>query len=404
VNAWWQVDLGGFYDISAIEIWNRTDCCWDRLDDFYIFVSDVPFVSDDLGDILNQDGVWSIHITSIPYPDLQLWIGRVGRYVRIQLGDTNCLSLAEVKVFGEEVSEKDNIALGRAVVQSSTSGAGEAWRAVDGDINGNWLDSSVTHTYEEVNPWWQVDLGGLCAIDTVELWNRTDCCWDRLDDFYIFVSDVPFVSDDLTDTLNQDGVWSMHITNIPDPQVQLWVGQVGRYVRIQLGDTNYLSLAEVKVLGEMLVPQEDNVALGGVVDQSSTRWPGIAGRAVDGDTNGNWIDESVTHTYEEVNPWWQVDLGGFCDISSIEIWNRTDCCWDRLDDFYVFVSDVPFISEDLTDTLNQEGVWSMHITSIPYPDLQLWIGRIGRYVRIQLGDTNALSLAEVKVFGVAKSY
>jgi hypothetical protein len=75
---------------------------------------------------------------------------------------------------------------------------------------------------------------------------------------------VPFVSDDLTDTLNQDGVWSMRVTNVPDPQVQLWVNRVGRYVRIQLGDTNYLSLAEVKVLGEKLVQQGENVALNGV--------------------------------------------------------------------------------------------------------------------------------------------
>jgi hypothetical protein len=30
----------------------------------------------------------------------------------------------------------------------------------------------------------------------------------------------------------------------------LWIDQVGRYIRIQLGDENYLSVAEVEILGE----------------------------------------------------------------------------------------------------------------------------------------------------------
>ena len=63
----------------------------------------------------------------------------------------------------------------------------------------------------------------------------------------MFVSDVPFVSDELAATLAQSGVWSRHQVGVPDPKVMLPVGRSGRYVRIQLGDTNYLSLAEVQV-------------------------------------------------------------------------------------------------------------------------------------------------------------
>jgi hypothetical protein len=66
--------------------------------------------------------------------------------------------------------------------------------------------------------------------------------------------------------------------------------------------------------------------------------------------------------------------------------------------FYVFVSDVPFTSGNLNDTINQSGVWSQHYTSYPNPSTSVPVGRSGRYVRIQLGDTNYLSLAEVKVF------
>jgi RHS repeat-associated protein len=86
------------------------------------------------------------------------------------------------------------------------------------------------------------------------------------------------------------------------------------------------------------------------------------------------------------------------DISGIEVWNRTDAVPERLDDFYVFVSDVPFTSGNLNDTINQSGVWSQHYSSYPNPSTSVPVGRSGRYVRIQLGDTNYLSLGEVKVF------
>ncbi len=50
-----------------------------------------------------------------------------------------------------------------------------------------------------------------------------------------------------SETLAQSGVWSQHLVDVPYPKVMLPVGRSGRYVRIQLSYTNYLSLAEVKV-------------------------------------------------------------------------------------------------------------------------------------------------------------
>jgi hypothetical protein len=375
-----------------------------RLDDFYVIVSDVPFVSNDLTTTLSQDGVWSRHITSYPDPRVRLWVGQGGRYIRIQLGDTNYLNLAEVKVFGEAYVPVDDVALGKKATQSSTSSGGVALRAVDGNVDGVWSHNSVTMTNSETHPWWEVDLGGICNIDEIDVWNRTDsvAIKGRLDNFYVIVSDVPFTSKDLTTTLSQDGVWSRHITSYPDPKTRLWVGKGGRYVRIQLGDTNYLNLAEVKVYGKTFVPV-DNVALGKKATQSSTSGGNVASRAVDGNTDGILAHNSVTMTNSETHPRWEVDLGGICNIDQIDVWNRTDsvAVKQRLDNFYVIVSDVPFVSNDLTTTLSQEGVWSRHITSYPDPRVRLWVGQGGRYVRIQLGDTNYLNLAEVKVFGEA---
>ena len=87
-------------------------------------------------------------------------------------------------------------------------------------------------------------------------------------------------------------------------------------------------------------------------------------------------------------------------LTEIVLWNRTDCCSDRLDDFHVLVSDEPFTSTDLDDTIAQSGV-----SDYPHPgtagtETRIDIGRTGRYVRVQLEGRDYLTLAEVEIFSV----
>jgi WD40 repeat protein/tetratricopeptide (TPR) repeat protein/energy-coupling factor transporter ATP-binding protein EcfA2 len=115
----------------------------------------------------------------------------------------------------------------------------------------------------------------------------------------------------------------------------------GRYVRVDLpGDSQkfprrllataakfkVLSLAEVQVF-----QGNENVALAGTARQSSDYESNTAGkataeRAVDGNTDGQYVNRSVTHTAQRTNhdPWWEVDLGGEKTIDRIVLWNRTD--------------------------------------------------------------------------------
>jgi hypothetical protein len=138
-------------------------------------------------------------------------IGRNGRYVKIQLPATDPLSLAEVQVFSGGV----NVALGKTTQQSSdiNPGSGLSSNAVDGNTNGNWAAGSVTHTLAgsvAIEPWWQVDLGSTVTIDSIVIWNRTDCCDQRLKGFYLFVSNAAFSNNALVSTFAQSGVsWYM---------------------------------------------------------------------------------------------------------------------------------------------------------------------------------------------------
>jgi len=94
------------------------------------------------------------------------------RFVRIELpGSKKLLSLAEVQLFAGD----ENVARSGKATQSSTDYAGPAELAIDGNTNGHYFDAkSTTHTSEEDNPWWEVDLGALRRIDRVVVWNRND--------------------------------------------------------------------------------------------------------------------------------------------------------------------------------------------------------------------------------------
>ena len=649
-NPWWQVDLGSSAVISSVVVWNRTDCCSDRLTDYWVFVSNTPFAASDTpATLAARAGTWSSHQTTAPNPNTAIPVPSVqGRYVRVQLSGTNYLSLAEVQVIGmaalpslklvkahagvfiqgqsgatytitvtntgaaptsgvvsvaetspagltvgamsgtgwtciqtagpctrsdslvpgqsfsditvsvkvdptaasslsngasvsgggaPSVSVTDpttilplgisNLALGKPADQSGTLANAVASRATDGNTNGAWTANSVTHTDLAANSWWQVDLGSASSINTIVVWNRTDCCGERLSDYWVFVSNNPFLATDtLASVQNRADTWKVHLTSMPNPATVIPVSvSAGRYVRVQLSGTNYLSLAEVQVYGtpgpdlkiaathagnfiqgqsgaaytirttnvgavpttgsvsvSVSVPPgltasniaganwtctqplgpctrgdslavgasydvitltvsaaanagpvvamiaavsgggdinpdnnsaadatsvlaagaTGNLALGRYAEQSSIAGASTADRAVDGNTNGVWAAGSVTHTDLAVNSWWQVDLGASGTISSINVWNRVDCCGDRLSNYWVFVSDTPFAPSDTPLTLaTRPQTWSRHQTSAPAPNTAITVPAVtGRYVRVQLDGTGYLSLAEVQVLGV----
>ena len=83
---------------------------------------------------------------------------------------------------------------------------------------------------------------------------------------------------------------------------------------------------------ENLAYQKDTV-------QSSIAWPGVSSKAVDGNSNTNFNDGSCTHTLNEKQPWWRVDLGNVELVNEVYVVNRGDCCGDRLNPFEIRVGE-----------------------------------------------------------------
>ena len=272
------------------------------------------------------------------------------------------------------VDPLENIALGKRVSQSSTAYDGFASKAVDGNTNGNFGNQSVTHTDFQSKPWWQVDLDSEETIRQINIYNRTDTASDRLSNFHVI----------LLDSFGNE-IDRKRISSLTDTFAQIAIDyKKARYVRIELEGTNALSLAEVQVL------RAENIAWKKQATQSSTAYGGDANRALDGNTNNNYAQNSVTHTNFEKQAWWQVDLGRSEQVGLVRLFNRGDGeLAKRLSNFDVI----------LYDEKGQE-VSKQFVKQLTSNQLDVQFnGKIGRYVRVQLRhEHQALSLAEVEVF------
>lgn len=164
-----------------------------------------------------------------------------------------------------------------------------------------------------------------------------------------------------------------------------------------------LAVSEVFTLATERSCDVVNLALNQTTKQSSNYPNAVSDRAVDGNTSGLWEDATIANTQNEQNAWWEVDLGDVYDLSHINIWNRTDCCPNRLANFHVLVSDTPFDSQDLSASINQPGVRNIFFSGSAGEKTVLALNKLGRYVRIQLAGANFLQLAEVEVIGCAAS-
>ena len=134
--------------------------------------------------------------------------------------------------------------LSTTVTASSALGALATW-AFDGNMDGNYNNLSVFHSDTETNPWWQVDYGHNRIVKQIEIWNRTDCCSDRLNGAIVEILNAA------------NAVQFTYTIGTATTQNIISVGDIsGQKVRVRLQGTNkILQLAEVKITTEEIAPE-----------------------------------------------------------------------------------------------------------------------------------------------------
>ncbi|CAH1276936.1 LPA, partial [Branchiostoma lanceolatum] len=144
---------------------------------------------------------------------------------------------------------------------------------------------------------------------------------------------------------------------------------------------------------DVLPPAVSNIARGKPAFQSTVAWDMGADRAVDGNTNTNYFANSCQHNSHEDNPSWWVDLGKSFTINRVVIFNRQDCCSDRINPFNVHIGD--------SDQVNSNPkCGGDHKIDVNQPSISITCqGMKGRYVGVRLpGYSRSLTLCEVQVF------
>ncbi|KAI8490984.1 hypothetical protein Bbelb_314030 [Branchiostoma belcheri] len=129
--------------------------------------------------------------------------------------------------------------------------------------------------------------------------------------------------------------------------------------------------------------------------QTSTFKGSAANRAVDGNTDGRWYAGYCTHTikFQETNPTWWVDLGHSYQIDRVAIFNRRDCCSERLNPFNIHIGD----SDQVSTNPKCGGDHQIDVKR-PFISVRCQPMR-GRYVGVRLpGQSLPLSLCEVQVY------
>ncbi|CAH1253107.1 PKD1L3 [Branchiostoma lanceolatum] len=136
-----------------------------------------------------------------------------------------------------------------------------------------------------------------------------------------------------------------------------------------------------------------NVALGKTAFQTSILNGGYASLPVDGNTNTHYSAWSCSHTASQAYPSWWVDLGQSYMVVSVVIFNRRDCCPERLNPFNIHIGD-----SDQVSTNPQCG--GDHQIGLSEDSISVSCqGMKGRYVAVRLpGPYRVLTLCEVQVF------
>ncbi|KAM4688886.1 uncharacterized protein O3C94_006985 [Discoglossus pictus] len=340
-----------------------------------------------------------------------------------------------------------NLARNGEATQSSDfkyTDIGYAKNAIDGKTDGNYHNGFCTHTDQDSNPWWKVDLKQTYKVQTIVVTNRQECCGERLKGAEVRVGKSPDNDNPVCGTIN----------DVSKPTITLCCnGMEGQYVSVVIpGRAEYLTLCELEVYGDLV--QNDahvcasravfdifeiliiffinyknisiyvvtlkmkllvllavlgplvaaqgcgpgagaiNLARNGESTQSSDfkyAIMGYAKNAIDGKSDGNYHSGSCTHTNQDSNPWWKVDLKQSYKVQTIVVANRQDCCSDRLKGAEVRVGNSPDNDNPVCGT----------ITDVSKPTITLCCnGMEGQYVSVVIPKrAEYLTLCEVEVYG-----
>ncbi|MEM6628614.1 MAG: PQQ-dependent sugar dehydrogenase, partial [Bacteroidota bacterium] len=428
-EPWWKLSLDTLYQLENVKILNRSDCCQDRLRDFYVFVSDGDIdATQSLDSLLADSTLYSVYYSGPAGLEETLSLNHQhGSTLLIKMTGTGLIHLAEVEVYGCPLPELPpcNLSFSSLATTPPTSCTEE-----DGFLfiqaNGNDLLYSIDGglTYQS-SPTYDSLASGYYYLKVREA-NQGGCELEYPNNPVSIIASsavgITEVSSTLqTDCDNPNGTiaitaygnnleYSIDGGNQFQDSSTFYNLSGGNYfiqIRNSL-DSNCVASDTVQVASSSACDSIDcssNLALGKSVSQSSQYGDGVPEIAVDGDTSGTNVwgqDADLQHTQTESQPWWKVNLGSVNPLDSMRIYNRSNCCQSRLNNFYILVASSDFDANLAIDTLLADtSITAFHFPGSAGLIETISLGHInGQFAAIKLTASSVqLHMAEVEVYG-----
>lgn len=292
-----------------------------------------------------------------------------------------------------------NLAPAGVATATSVSGFGEQPSfANDGNRDGFFYNNSTFTSGNQPGQSWQVALASPSLINEVVVWNRADCCAERLANFRVEIKNgttVVFTQDFLTSGGHVPAGRSLRV-KVPGSGV---TGTTVKLTSLGLNPTNnhYLAFSEVEVI-RYGTGRNVNHAAYGIATASSNGT--LAARVVDGHLDGIVQNNTVFTTNNATGEWLQVAIER-SRVDAIRLWPAT------------YNNGSPFGCGNLHVAVIDNGVevWSQNIAPgsllpfnqptivTPPPNTQgdavrvTTLGPVGGIARIQLTELEVLQFA-----------
>ncbi|XP_038145518.1 uncharacterized protein LOC119786306 [Cyprinodon tularosa] len=241
-NPWWRIDLQGIYNISCISIYTKPE--------------DVDYISGAqiyIGNSLENNGTNNrlvYNITEqgqeIKYKNLVMIAfsfptSALGRYVTVFRPGHKHLVLCEVKSTGTEPAcdgPKINLMEKKAsqssvYIKDDTNYAAD--RAFDGKIN------TCSHTTEQTNSWWRIDLQGVYNISCISVKNFEQGSTTDLSDTKFYIGNS-LENNGTSNILIPHGTYRYNVFRFD-------ISVLGRYITVIKEKKEHLALCEISITG-----------------------------------------------------------------------------------------------------------------------------------------------------------
>ncbi|KAL6462424.1 hypothetical protein MHYP_G00288460 [Metynnis hypsauchen] len=182
-SPWWKLDLQKRHKVFSVIITNRQDAVSERLLGAEIRIGDT------LDNNGNNNPVCAVVniVTGDPTKSYEC-NGMEGQYVNIVIpGRSEYLTSKNFTLHGQATRS--------SLVNNTYAAFGDAYNAIDGNIDSNYYLGLCTAAETQENPWWRVDLLDENTVTSITITNRGDCCLERINEAEIHragvISSIP---------------------------------------------------------------------------------------------------------------------------------------------------------------------------------------------------------------------